>query len=114
MMVESSWCASRFPLYLSQPFYMFDIFHHKELENINSVSMLMKMIFIKTKTSNHYMAKNILATKVHVEKPPIPSAWKLGFPSVIPLVKEKKKPKWKPTLSAADPSLTFNTTIDHK
>ena len=97
-------------MYLFQPFYMFDIFHHKELENINSVSMLMKMIFIKTKTSNHYMVKNVLATKVCVEKPPMPSAWKLGFPSVIPLVKKKKKkkkPKWKPTLSAADPSLYF-------
>lgn len=46
---------------LFQPFYMFDIFHHKELENINSVSMLMKMIIIKT--SNHDMVKNILATK---------------------------------------------------
>ena len=46
---------------LSQPFYMFDIFHHKELGNINSVSMLMKMIIIKT--SNHDRVKNILAKK---------------------------------------------------
>ena len=37
----------------------------------------------------------------------MPSALKLGFPSVIPLVIKKKKPKWKPTLSLAGPSLYF-------
>lgn len=44
---------------LSPPFYRFDIFHHKELENINSISVLMRMSIIKT--TNHDMVKNILA-----------------------------------------------------
>lgn len=93
---------------------MFDIFHHKELENTNSISMLMKMIFIKTKTSNHYMVKNVLATKVCVEKPPVPSAWKLGFPSVIPLVKKKKSPNGSPLCLLLTLHFIFNTTVDRK